>query len=864
MARVPTVINPRTRVAAGTLPYAQGGASPQAFGAGLARGIAQIGEDIREGQLRRQQFDVSKRYVQEIGDLQRDFETRKQNAPLGAENFTQSLDADYAARHQQLLTELYDSGIDEEIIRDTDLRLANLRSKLSAEALNFQQKSYRSKVDFDIDEANGNLEGLVFGDGQLYDGALAEQAALVDDTDLTAEEKLERKVRFQKRLQMALAAGDVQRDPQGALSRLGGNDPLTVLEATGKVTDSSLIDKVFNSLVIQESGGRPGVAGPETKYGRAYGLTQVLDETGRGVASRLGIEWKPELMRGTSKEAAEYQLKIGRGYFDEGLERYNGDLKSALKFYHGGPNENNWGPKTRRYADEILARVGDLTQKVSPEIKKQELAEIDPRYADMDLDDRLRLIGMAQRSIEQQQTVQAAVAAKEHDDWYNDFLLGLEDGTIGAADIAAARRSGRLTDFDEVTRAENILERKEKENADINFFNTAIGTPGFAWNPYDPKQVKAVEAGLKSAGGDINSAMQIWQKTGIVPPTAAIALRGGLISTDPKVFQASANVAANMLRQNPNAFAAVKGGEEMEKNALAFNHYVYDLGMSGEMASARIAQENSPEFKQRVKVGIPELEEVRQRIRKEGVDVSALVFDDAPFENAQTARGANQAYAELVVKMMQGGKDEATARSIAEKQVQKVYGVSRDGKVRKYPPEKMYPNLGEGFGYIYKQAADDVNKLFPGSKLQGEDIQLVPVPGVTDQDFRDGRPPRYKILFKRKVDGQSIWDTAPGVFVADTASEATKISNERRIQFDYERAQLPAPSLQDIQRSNPRRKGEGVFQYQLRMNELQERAVAQREAAIAAAFERTPEGQAAAKRRRTVAPSIADKPFGGF
>lgn len=118
------------------------------------------------------------------------------------------------------------------------------------------------------------------------------------------------------------------------------------------------LDRIFDALVQQESGGRAGIAGPDTPYGNAHGLTQMLDSTAQGVARKLGIEWRPELMRGTSAEAAAYQRQLGRAYFEEGLARYDGDVRRALMFYHGGPDERLWGPKTRAYADAVLARTG--------------------------------------------------------------------------------------------------------------------------------------------------------------------------------------------------------------------------------------------------------------------------------------------------------------------------------------------------------------------------------------------------------------------------------------------------------------------------------------------------------------------------
>lgn len=116
-------------------------------------------------------------------------------------------------------------------------------------------------------------------------------------------------------------------------------------------------DAVWSAIKTQESGNRPGVAGPVTQFGQAHGLTQVLDSTGKGVAASLGIPWQPELMRGTTPAAAAYQEKIGRAYWDQAMAAEGGDVHRALEYYYGGPDESKWGPKTREYAQTVMAKA---------------------------------------------------------------------------------------------------------------------------------------------------------------------------------------------------------------------------------------------------------------------------------------------------------------------------------------------------------------------------------------------------------------------------------------------------------------------------------------------------------------------------
>lgn len=116
-------------------------------------------------------------------------------------------------------------------------------------------------------------------------------------------------------------------------------------------------DDILPALIQQESGGRPGIAGPQTQYGQARGLTQVLPSTGQGIAKKLGVAWRPDLMAGTSEAAVQYQRAIGQAYLEEALNA-TGNVTDALKYYHGGPNRRIWGPKTNAYATSVLRRLG--------------------------------------------------------------------------------------------------------------------------------------------------------------------------------------------------------------------------------------------------------------------------------------------------------------------------------------------------------------------------------------------------------------------------------------------------------------------------------------------------------------------------
>lgn len=123
---------------------------------------------------------------------------------------------------------------------------------------------------------------------------------------------------------------------------------------------------ILDALIQVESNGIPGRRGPVTKYGQALGLGQTLPETAREMAQKLGLPWRPDLLTSPTPEGANYQRKVSQAYYDEGLQR-TGNPRDALRYYHGGPNRRQWGPKTNAYADKVLALAGGDKMGYAPE-----------------------------------------------------------------------------------------------------------------------------------------------------------------------------------------------------------------------------------------------------------------------------------------------------------------------------------------------------------------------------------------------------------------------------------------------------------------------------------------------------------------
>ena len=116
------------------------------------------------------------------------------------------------------------------------------------------------------------------------------------------------------------------------------------------------LDKFRRAIIQQESGGRYGVA--NTEGSGAMGIGQIMPDTARALAKRLGLPYRPDLLAGTSKEAQQYQTTLTNEATREAFDYCKGDVNKAAAYSFAGPDKSKWGEKTRMYQSDIGRRLG--------------------------------------------------------------------------------------------------------------------------------------------------------------------------------------------------------------------------------------------------------------------------------------------------------------------------------------------------------------------------------------------------------------------------------------------------------------------------------------------------------------------------
>ena len=121
----------------------------------------------------------------------------------------------------------------------------------------------------------------------------------------------------------------------------GGTGPLTV-------------ERLRPLFVAQESADNYTAVNKETG---ALGRYQIMPQTGMALARKLGMPWRPDMMVKDDDASRNYQDALGNAAIQESIDFGNGDAATTFSHYYAGPNRRGWGPRTRKYTQEMLARL---------------------------------------------------------------------------------------------------------------------------------------------------------------------------------------------------------------------------------------------------------------------------------------------------------------------------------------------------------------------------------------------------------------------------------------------------------------------------------------------------------------------------
>lgn len=146
-------------------------------------------------------------------------------------------------------------------------------------------------------------------------------------------------------------------DPTKQLPPLPASD--NTLEIPQQLPDPyTARPELINSIIQQESGGRPGAIGSDKV---SMGLMQVTPAT----AAQYGIKDPKQLLN------PDINREVGTRFFSDLLKKYKGNEFLALVAYNEGPSRLAKGqflPQSVKYATQVLDRAGSRLKNIPPDV----------------------------------------------------------------------------------------------------------------------------------------------------------------------------------------------------------------------------------------------------------------------------------------------------------------------------------------------------------------------------------------------------------------------------------------------------------------------------------------------------------------
>lgn len=412
------------------------------------------------------------------------------------------------------------------------------------------------------------------------------------------------------------------------------------------------------------------------------------------------------------------------------------------------------------------------------------VTQLDPQYAALPFSTRLQLAASAQEQLNAQQ--QAAITQqKAQYSAYNDSInLGIVTGEVSSEEQIL---NAGLEDKDTAARLTQFRSRQKEASATDLAVRDYLAGGLSDLNPLDSDQRgtanKVYDVLQKNAAAISPEAQEavtsdFIQRTNVIPNPVVASLRKGQYSNDPATFASSMNEAARINTMAPIAFDTMPGGDAIQRDLTTFQNLVTSRGFSSEEAAQRIIERRSEDAKRNETVLGPAADKAVKDL-----EVSDLTSEFAtgylgfgrPGAGADTST-QNQLLAEyreaFREEFIRAGGDEDEAKAQAARLLKKTWGestISGERQLMKYPPEKFYPPVAGGYGYLRDDALETAKQL--DEETSPENVFLRP-DAATSADIRAGRPPRYRLFYTREIEGQKVIDQVPGYWAAPEQRQA--------------------------------------------------------------------------------------------
>ncbi len=797
------------------------------FGGQIGRAVEGLGaagmnlaSKISANERQLEQFNYEDQFVKLQDADNTDYEQRYRSISGAAEGWWMNSRAATKERMEGWLKTLPENARAEYQVK-IDMFIAGRTSQAFKDQ--FQQQDANTKQTLAEEQRKAGLQ--VQNNPDVYDQFVRQQTDLIDKSTLPTADKERLKAAAQNELAYTAELTRAQRDPESVAKRAPPVFAPDINAAIDTAAEANGLDPaVLRRFAQIESGGKPGAMAGSYK-----GLFQLSNE--EFAKHGGGNIWSAEdnanaAARKIKAEANEFKAKYGReptatdlymqhqqgvGGYAAHLEKPDEPAWQNMLSTAEGKDKGAawakaaiWGNIPNDVKAQFPGGVDTVTSSAFVNLWQRKIdgyASATAASGVLTPEQAASVQEVAQRQIIAQEEQRAAQYEAGQAVLRDQLYIRLREGNSPYADLAAARESGLISQYSEIDKAEGIIKAREQADVAHGVGMELMRSPA-PGNPFDKKHREGVEAVFDRAvrgGADFAStAASIYDKTKIVPASFATAVRGALVSNDPARVASGLIVAANMLRDNPNAFAGVEGGAELEKSANEYQRLYGVIGMSSDQAARRViadAQRSPTDVKaaETALSGFVSTELKPEKVRQLTTTAWSSFFQStASLPPGQHGMAIDGIYKELAKEGFLQFGDTDRALDYAKTEFKKRFGVF-NGMVTQYPPGNTglakLPETGDnGHGWVSEQAAQEVQKQLG---IVVDKSQIIPIPvertGVSTRAAAYGQPmtvtrddsadpnqrtkfqsvPYQLVIAPKPGDENSVPTVVPGVFFPD-------------------------------------------------------------------------------------------------
>lgn len=754
--------------------------------------------------INKRSLDTSTALTRFADEEERRFLKAQEESTESGIGFTRSYMEGYQQRANAFAKEHFE-GLSDEQASGYLNQILGRGNALYEKAYSFESTAKSNFYDRTVNQGLDTVRGEIAGNAAPFEQLYSQGLTSINSADMPEAWKAERRAFWEQDAAESRWQWEYRKDPQAAVDALSNVRHTDVATGIVAAANSLGVDpEELATAISYETGGTfdPTKSGPTTKWGTHRGLIQF----GEPQAEEYGVDWNDPVASQLGPNGA-----IVRYLREAGVEPGMGllDIYSAINagqvgLYDARDAQAGGAPGTVR--DKVEQQMDAHREKAQNLLAGSYTPS---QFDSIPYERRVQLASKGQTEIDQTLTQQRA-AEKDR--------IGL----VIAADPFSIDRETILSSpvLDNGDKAALIKSwnTATKDERDAGAFMAAVAAGNASVNPFDSNQTKVAEKAydsmLRSAPeASRQAATQAFvEATGYIPKAEVAVIRQEAMSMDAAAFATSMVRARRMQTAAPEHFSSVDGFSGVRRDLERFEAYTQNMGYSAEDAASRILQSKTAEGQLNEELLGAQADKIAKEIEASAI---ASQFDDSFLGVARNpGAGADITTQNMLVsdyrqafreRYLQVG-DEDEAKALASADIKKTWGVSETSGSRqlmKFPPEMFYPPVSGAHTYLRDDAVETASDL-GGAEPTNVHLRpwIDPSTGrnLTAEDVRAGRPPRYRLIYEREENGQTIIDMAPSTWAVpeEDITRLTEAENAKAMREAQESRQFQEETIAPV------------------------------------------------------------------